>query len=128
MVQTLTTLPIRWPHRILCYYANTSNQLQIARIRNIPGWRFERLIFPKERLLFEALPEALLEIHAITAAIVTPLQHLSCAQLRVIQHTRDEILWILLKDDRCHSVLNKSDLLQCAIRAMIYAFIQSDRC
>lgn len=89
MIQTSTAFPIRWPHRILCYYANTSNQLQIARIKNIPGWRFERLIFPQERLLFEALPEALLEIYAITAAIATPLKHLSCAQLRVIQRSRN---------------------------------------
>lgn len=88
MMQTLTVLPNRWSDRILCCYANPTDQLLIARIKNIPGWQFEKLIFPRQRLLFEALPEALLEIHAIAAAIVTPLEHLSCARLRVIQRSQ----------------------------------------
>jgi len=33
------------------------------RIANIPNWYFERVVFPKERLLFAAPPTAKLEIH-----------------------------------------------------------------
>lgn len=47
---------------ILCCYVNGTSQIQIARITNIPNWYFERVVFPGQRLLFEALPEAQLEI------------------------------------------------------------------
>lgn len=49
--------------QILCSYANMTDQIQIARITNIPGWYFERVVFPQEYLLFEAPPEAQLEIY-----------------------------------------------------------------
>ncbi len=34
------------------------------RIVNIPNWYFERVVFPGEQLVFEALPEAVLEIYS----------------------------------------------------------------
>ncbi|MCU0548672.1 MAG: DUF1830 domain-containing protein [Leptolyngbya sp. Prado105] len=48
---------------ILCCYVNTSSQIQIARISNIPGWYFERVVFPGQRVLFETISEAQLEIY-----------------------------------------------------------------
>jgi hypothetical protein len=51
---------------ILCVYKNETPRIQVARIANIPGWYFEKVIFPGERLLFEALPEAELEIYTGT--------------------------------------------------------------
>jgi len=48
---------------VLCCYVNTTNNIQIARITNIPNWWFERVVFPGQRLLFEAVPDAQLEIH-----------------------------------------------------------------
>lgn len=69
--------------RILCWYLNTTNQVQIARITNIPNWYFERTVFPGERFLFEALPEAQLEVcrSAETGAIVC--ERILCDRLRV---------------------------------------------
>lgn len=48
----------------LCCYINRTDKIQIARIVNIDEWYFERVIFPQQRLLFDAPAEAELEIHA----------------------------------------------------------------
>ena len=49
---------------ILCGYQNQTPTLQIIRITNIPNWYFERVVFPGEELILEALPEAVLEIYS----------------------------------------------------------------
>jgi hypothetical protein len=69
--------------RILCWYMNASNKMQIARITNIPNWYFEKTVFPGERLLFEAFPEAQLEIcrTADTGAVVC--ERILCDRLQV---------------------------------------------
>ena len=69
--------------RILCWYLNNTNKVQIARITNIPNWYFERTVFPGERFLFEALPEAQLEVcrSGETGAIVC--ERILCDRLRV---------------------------------------------
>ena len=84
MVQTSFSSPA-WSERFLCYYINTSGQIQLARIVNIPGWMFERLVFPGQRLLFEAVPDALLEVHA-PATTETLIERIPCFQLRVNEH------------------------------------------
>ncbi|MEG4317659.1 MULTISPECIES: DUF1830 domain-containing protein [unclassified Microcoleus] len=80
---TLTQVISERDTRILCWYLNTTNQVQIARITNIPNWYFERTVFPGERFLFEALPEAQLEVCrcAQTGAIVC--ERILCDRLRV---------------------------------------------
>ncbi len=82
MVQTSTSLPGDWSNRILCYYENATSQVQIARIANIPNWLFERVVFPRQRLLFEALPEALLEVRS-SAASLSLLDQIPCLRLQV---------------------------------------------
>lgn len=47
---------------LLCHYINTSPQIQRVQIANFPGRSFERLLFPMERLLFDAPAEAELEV------------------------------------------------------------------
>lgn len=81
MVQTSTSLPGEWSNRILCYYENATSQVQVARIANIPNWLFERVIFPRQRLLFEALPEALLEVRTSTSTSL--LDQIPCLRLQV---------------------------------------------
>ena len=63
MAQILDPLPIESSSQILCCYVNATSQIQVARITNIRNWYFERVVFPGQRLVFEALPEGLLEIH-----------------------------------------------------------------
>ncbi len=63
MNQFLNRLPDKCGLSILCSYKNRTPTVQIIRITNIPNWYFERVVFPGELLLFEALPEAVLEIY-----------------------------------------------------------------
>ena len=63
MNQFLNRLPNKCGLQILCSYKNQTPTVQIIRITNIPNWYFERVVFPGELLLFEALPEAVLEIY-----------------------------------------------------------------
>ena len=44
-------------------YANSTCNLQVIRIANVPNYYFERVIFPKQRLLFEAQSNAELEVY-----------------------------------------------------------------
>lgn len=64
-------------------YKNTTNQLQIARISNIPNCYFERVVFPGQVLLFEALPEAELEIHTGTTVGSILADKILCSRLQV---------------------------------------------
>jgi len=63
---------------VVCSYHNHSQQLQIARITNIPNWSNARVVFPRQHLLFNAPEAARLEIHSSEQA--TAIQ---CDQLQV---------------------------------------------
>jgi hypothetical protein len=63
MAQLLDPLPLDSTDSLLCCYVNATSHIQIARITNIPNWYFERVVFPGQRLVFQALPNAQLEIH-----------------------------------------------------------------
>ncbi len=63
MAQILDPIPDGHQSILLCCYVNATNHIQIARITNIANWYFERVVFPGQRLVFEALPQAHLEIH-----------------------------------------------------------------
>ncbi|MEG4035419.1 DUF1830 domain-containing protein [Microcoleus sp. S36b_A4] len=76
--------------QILCYYANVSNQVQVVRIGNIPNWYFERVMFPGQRLMFEAAAEAVLEIHTGTVASAILSDKIPCYVLRVIEEVSSE--------------------------------------
>ncbi|MGB3532702.1 MAG: DUF1830 domain-containing protein [Microcoleaceae cyanobacterium] len=73
MAQVLDPLPSNTANRILCCYVNATSGIQIARISNIANWYFERVVFPGQRLIFEAVAEAMLEIHtgAMASAIIS---------------------------------------------------------
>jgi hypothetical protein len=67
----------------LCCYVNSTPQIQIARIADIENWYFERVVFPGQRLLFEAPRNAHLEIHigAMASSILTDT--IACESLKV---------------------------------------------
>ena len=83
MMQTISTMDYKYSERILCYYVNVSSQMQIARITNIPNCDFESIVFPGQRLLFEAVPQAELEIHTYMTGRVVLLDRIKCNCLRV---------------------------------------------
>lgn len=67
---------------LLCCYVNATPQLQIVRISNIPRYYLERTVFPGQRLLFEALPEAKLEVHSSDMASAILTDTISCHRLQ----------------------------------------------
>lgn len=44
-------------------YINDTSVLQIIRVVNHANWYYERIVFPGQRLLFEAPPGVELEVH-----------------------------------------------------------------
>lgn len=86
MAQILDPLPSDNKNRILCCYVNATSHIQIARITNIPNWYFERVVFPGQRLVFEAMSEALLEIHTGMMASAILSDTIPCDRLCVDEH------------------------------------------
>lgn len=80
---------------ILCYYFNSSNQIQIIRISNVPNWYFEKVVFPKQRLMFEAIPDATLEINTKIIADFILSDKIQCNLLSV----EEEVNQLPLKAD-----------------------------
>lgn len=87
MAQILDPVPPdNQKQQILCCYVNATSHIQIARITNIPNWYFERVVFPGQRLVFEALPEAQLEIHSGMMASAILSDTIPCDRLCVDEH------------------------------------------
>jgi 3-hydroxymyristoyl/3-hydroxydecanoyl-(acyl carrier protein) dehydratase len=74
---------------ILCFYTNCTSKIQIAKVNSIQKLEFERIVFPGQRLLFKALPDAQLEIHTNRKESLTENSTLgeviSCVHLRVYE-------------------------------------------
>jgi len=68
---------------IVCNYVNTTSQIQVLRIANIPNWYFERVIFPRQRFQFEAPPDADLEIHTGIIASAILSDKIQCNRLGI---------------------------------------------
>jgi hypothetical protein len=83
MAQLLDPLPSDSSARILCCYVNATSQIQVARITDVPNWYFERVVFPGQRLMFEAIPEAHLEIHTGMMASAILSDTIPCSSLCV---------------------------------------------
>lgn len=90
MAQILDAIPHNENDAILCCYVNATSQIQIARITNISNWYFERVVFPGQRLVFEALPEALLEIHSGMMASAILSDTIPCKRLCVSEKNHSE--------------------------------------
>lgn len=83
MTQIFNRLPSEYADRLFCCYANKDKELLVAKITNIPGWRFERVVFPGERFLFEAPSSAVLEIHRNNPHGPTCSESLPCTNLSI---------------------------------------------
>lgn len=67
----------------LCYYTNSTPELQILRVTNSKNFNLEKIIFPRQRILFEAIPEGQLEIYTKKAGKREIAQIIPCRYLRV---------------------------------------------
>ncbi|MBR8834661.1 MAG: DUF1830 domain-containing protein [Stigonema ocellatum SAG 48.90 = DSM 106950] len=83
MAQILDSLPPEQSGKILCCYVNATSKIQVARISNIPNWYFERVVFPGQRLVFEAPRVAHLEIHTGMMASAILSDNIPCDRLAV---------------------------------------------
>lgn len=81
MAQILDPLPNPDTDPLLCCYVNATSQIQVARITNIANWYFERVVFPGQRLVFETLPGAILEIHTGMMASAILSDTIPCERL-----------------------------------------------
>lgn len=88
MSQILDSLPQGENSCILCSYVNSTSQIQVARITNIANWYFERVVFPGQRLVFEALPSAMLEIHSGMMASAIVSDTILCDRLAVEEQSK----------------------------------------
>jgi Domain of unknown function (DUF1830) len=70
--------------QIFCCYLNSTSQIQVARISNVDNWYFERVVFPGQRLMFEAPTHACLEIHTGLMASSILSDKISCEELIVL--------------------------------------------
>jgi hypothetical protein len=66
---------------ILCCYVNNTSQIQIGRIANVASHYLERVIFPGQRLLFEAPPQAELEIYTNSFSSALLSQKIRCESI-----------------------------------------------
>ncbi|MBE9167434.1 DUF1830 domain-containing protein [Pleurocapsales cyanobacterium LEGE 06147] len=108
MSQILDPIPQNGKDSILCCYVNATSQIQIARITNIPNWYFERVVFPGQRLVFEAVPDALLEIHTGMMASAILSDTIPCERLYVKENNANR----QSEKEKTETVAQKSDKKQ----------------
>lgn len=87
MAQILDPLPQGQNDSILCCYVNSTSQIQVARITNVPNWYFERVVFPGQRLVFEAVSSGMLEIHSGMMASAIISDTIPCSRLCVQEYS-----------------------------------------
>jgi len=68
---------------VLCCYVNKTSHVEIVRITNISHWYFERVVFPGQRLIFEAPVTAKLEIHTGMAISSILSGTIDCQELQL---------------------------------------------
>lgn len=80
MTETIKCLNL---HIFLCCYTDRTPDIQVIRIAHLPDYYFERVVFPGQRLMFEAAPDAQLEI--ITGSVISAMiaDRIRCDRLQV---------------------------------------------
>ena len=70
---------------ILCYYCNSTDKIQLIRVWNGTGYSLEKIVFPQQRILFEAKAEGILEVHTKPKDQQLLEQIYSCLNLKINQ-------------------------------------------
>ena len=83
MTQIIDHLPSDQSVSMLCCYVNATSKMQVVRVTNVHNWYFERVVFPGQRLMFEAVSEAQLEIHTGMMASAILSDTIPCNRLAV---------------------------------------------
>lgn len=108
MAQILDPIPPEQSEKILCCYVNVTSKIQVVRISNIANWYFERVVFPGQRLVFEAPLEGQLEIHTGMMASAILSDTIKCSSLAIDDENRE-----IKKDSKTDlTSVNKKETLQ----------------
>ncbi len=91
MAQILDPIPNLSSQHLFCSYLNASSSIQVVRITNIPNWYFERVVFPGQHLVFEALPDAILEVHTGMMASAILSDQIPCSRLVVEEQLQQQL-------------------------------------
>ncbi|MFN5729741.1 MAG: DUF1830 domain-containing protein [Pseudanabaena sp.] len=83
--------------KIVCSYVNATSKIQIARITDVPLWYFERVVFPGQNLIFEAISSAHVEIHTGMMASSILSDTIPCVQLQVEEASTTLPSWVPMK-------------------------------
>ncbi|XGV88039.1 MAG: DUF1830 domain-containing protein [Limnothrix sp. BL-A-16] len=103
MAQIIDPIPNDDRQKLLCCYVNATSKIQVARITNIANWYFERVVFPGQRLVFEALPEAQLEIHTGMMASSILSDRIPCLELSF----EEDMESLIDSPDRANETVNR---------------------
>ncbi len=68
---------------MLCYYINSTNKIQLIRVIKDRCLSLEKIVFPQQRILFEAMPEGQLEIYYSQGKNPKIAQTIPCQNLKV---------------------------------------------
>jgi Domain of unknown function (DUF1830) len=68
---------------ILCYYMNATKRIQVVRLSHLTEGEWEHILFPAQNFMFEAPPEAMLEVYKSPTLSVVPPEHILCRTLQV---------------------------------------------
>lgn len=69
----------------LCYYCNQTPRVQVGLITNIPGQRVEQVLFPGQRWMFWASPDAVLALYDSDNLAQAQVEQISCRDLLVVE-------------------------------------------
>lgn len=83
MIETCETSLANTAEELLCFYTNSSTEIQIIRIENNPNSKLERIVFPSEKLLFVGEPKAQLEIYTGSEGKEILFDIIPCANLQI---------------------------------------------
>ncbi|MBW4479234.1 MAG: DUF1830 domain-containing protein [Tolypothrix brevis GSE-NOS-MK-07-07A] len=109
MAQILDSLPPEQSGKILCCYVNATSKIQVVRISDIPNWYFERVVFPGQRLVFEAPRVAHLEIHTGMMASAILSDTIPCDRLALDEPSTNEFG---IDSETAIDPINKKKLIQ----------------
>lgn len=70
--------------QILCAYQNRTKHLQVVKIENVANFCWEKVVFPSETILFEAIKQAQLKIFSNDSSRALLTDTISCNRLQVL--------------------------------------------
>jgi hypothetical protein len=68
---------------ILCYYMNATKRIQVVRLSHLTEGEWEHILFPAQNFMFEAPPEAMLEVYKSPTLSIAPPEYILCRTLQV---------------------------------------------